>query len=109
MDKIYVFGLYAGTNSFGTIRDAEPEGDVKGYAVDGIFIDEADGIEKLNVITGHWSSGPTWCKHDMGITSDWKHDLYKKLHPDGYELEFLGFFEDPEEPFEAIKGKLLEK
>lgn len=105
MDKIYVFGIYTGESSYGTIRNAEPCGDVQGFAVDGIVIDEEDGKEKLNCIAQHWSSGENWCKHDMGITSDWKHDTYKQFHPDGYELEFIGFFKDTEEPLKIVKEK----
>lgn len=41
-----------------------------------------DGV----VLTNHISSNETWAKHDIGITSDWKHDIYKEYCPDGYEL-----------------------
>lgn len=34
----------------------------------------------------HISSHHNWFLHDMGLTSDWKHDEYKKHYPDGYEL-----------------------
>lgn len=30
--------------------------------------------------------------NDMGITSNLKHDIYDKKHPDGYELVYLGCF-----------------
>lgn len=106
MEKIYVFGIYTGTNSYGKIWDAEPCGDVMGFAVDGIVVDPEDGREKLNGIASHLSSGESWCKYDMGITSDVKHKEYETAHPDGYELEFIGFFNNIEDPFSIIKNKL---
>ena len=41
------------------------------------------------VLAGHSSSTEGWAKHDIGITSDWKHDSYKEHFPDGYELEWV--------------------
>ena len=103
MDKIYVFGIYTRRNSYGIIRDAEPCGDVMGYAVDGISVDPKDGREKMNCIASHHSSGESWCKYDMGITSNLEQKEYKEAHPDGYALEFIGFFNDCKEPFEIIR------
>ena len=40
-------------------------------------------------IAGHISSDVEWTKHDMGITSDWKHKYYSEYYPDGYELEWV--------------------
>jgi hypothetical protein len=40
-------------------------------------------------ICGHYSSSLHFAKHDMGLTSDWKHDLYAKHYPNGYELEWV--------------------
>ncbi len=42
---------------------------------------------------GHWlcshlSSDEDWCKYDMGLTSDEKHDIYKK-HCADYALEWI--------------------
>lgn len=37
-------------------------------------------------IASHVSSHYQWFRHDMGLTSDWKHEHYKKQYPDGYEL-----------------------
>ena len=96
MDKIYVFGIRGATNF----------GDIQGFAVDGFVVDKTDGKKKLNSIAGHLSSGEAWSKHDMGITSDWHHDEYKKAHPNGYELEFLGFFDSVSEVREELEGKL---
>ena len=66
MNKIYVFARPMGNSSYGVIRDAETTGDVIGYAL----------AEDGECITSHLSSGVNWSKHDMGLTSDWKHDLY---------------------------------
>lgn len=40
-------------------------------------------------IAGHVSSGVGWAKHDIGINSDWYHDKYRELYPDGYELKWV--------------------
>lgn len=40
-------------------------------------------------LAGHMSSSIDWAKHDIGLTSDWKHDIYKMKYPDGYELEWI--------------------
>jgi hypothetical protein len=42
-----------------------------------------------NVLAHHISSDNAWARHDIGITSDWKHDEYDKHFPDGYELVWL--------------------
>lgn len=38
------------------------------------------------VIASHFSSSESWARHDIGLTSDWKHDKYRERFPDGYEL-----------------------
>lgn len=40
-------------------------------------------------LAGHISSDTEWAKHDIGLTSDWKHDLYRAHYPDGYEVEWV--------------------
>ncbi len=43
-------------------------------------------------LASHCSSSIGFCKHDMGLFPDqckWKHDLYEKHCPDGYELEWV--------------------
>ena len=40
-------------------------------------------------LAGHCSSTLDWAKHDIGLTSDWKHADYKEHCPDGYELEWI--------------------
>ena len=104
MKKIYVFGIFTGCSSYGVIRDAEPCGDVNGYAVDSLV--EVDGKIKMNAIAGHWSSGENWCKYDMGITSNWKHDVYNEKYPDGYELVWLGCFVDKEDAYNLVVNKI---
>ena len=37
----------------------------------------------------HVSSIEGWAKHDIGLTSDWKHEIYREHCPDGYELEWV--------------------
>lgn len=94
MNKIYIAGIYTGSNSYGVIRDAGIDGDIMGYA-----------IYNGEVIQCHFSSGLTWLKHDMGLTSDWYHDRYKEVCGDDYELVFVGTF-NSEQEFEKWFDKL---
>lgn len=41
------------------------------------------------ILADHWSSNSYWAQHDLGVTSDWKHDLYKAHYPDGYEVVWV--------------------
>lgn len=45
-------------------------------------------------LAGHLSSNLSFARHDMGLTSGWKHDLYRKHYPDGYELVDLMDLDD---------------
>jgi len=54
-------------------------GDVLGYAV------AQDG----HALASHLSSSVAWSKHDMGLTSDWKHNVYKQHCPEGYTLQWV--------------------
>lgn len=45
--------------------------------------------EDGHVLAQHASSTNSWGMHDIGITSDWKHDRYREHCPDGYELEWV--------------------
>jgi len=45
--------------------------------------------EDGTALASHFCSSVGFAKHDMGITSDWKHDIYQKHYPDGYELEWV--------------------
>lgn len=42
--------------------------------------------EDGHVLANHASSTVGWARHDIGITSDWKHENYKEHCPEGYEL-----------------------
>ncbi len=37
-------------------------------------------------LASYWSSSAGWARHDIGLTSNSKHDNYKEHYPDGYEL-----------------------
>lgn len=89
-EKIYIVGLYTGRNSYGVIRDAGEDGDIMGYAM------VKDG-EMGAIIASHYSSGFSWLKRDMGLIGTCKHDIYKKLFGDNYELVFAGTFNTEEE------------
>jgi hypothetical protein len=45
--------------------------------------------EDGHVLASHCSSSEYWAKHDIGLTGTWKHDLYAKHYPDGYELVWV--------------------
>lgn len=40
-------------------------------------------------LAGHISSNKGWAKHDIGLTSNWKHDHYDEAYSDGWELEWV--------------------
>lgn len=42
--------------------------------------------EDGHVLSGHLSSSYGFAKHDMRLSSNWKHEYYSKHYPDGYEL-----------------------
>lgn len=45
--------------------------------------------EDGHALASHCSSSEYFAKHDIGLTSDWKHDTYAKHYPDGYELVWV--------------------
>lgn len=45
--------------------------------------------EDGKVLASHWCSNEAWASHDLGVTSDWKHEHYQQHYPDGYEMEFV--------------------
>lgn len=55
--------------------------------------------EDGTVLADHWSSNFYWAKHDLGVTSNWKHDYYRAHYPDGYDVEFVH-----DEDFETHAG-----
>ena len=71
-------------------------GDVIGYAC----------AEDGTGLGSHLSSSVEFSKHDMGLTSDWKHEAYKKHYPDGFELEWVN---NPETHFELSQAIALNK
>jgi len=58
-------------------------GDVLGFAL----------AEDGNCLANHLSSSEGFSQHDMGLTSDWKHDAYDMHYPYGYVLEWV---DDPD-------------
>ena len=64
---------------FVSIEGRTPWGDYLGFAV------AQDGTG----LAGHCSSSEAFVRHDMGITSDWKHDKYAAHYPGGYTLEWV--------------------
>lgn len=45
--------------------------------------------EDGHVLASHYCSHTGYIAHDMGITSDWKHDAYDAYYPGGWELEWI--------------------
>lgn len=43
-------------------------------------------------LAGHLSSHEDWAKHDIGVTSDWKHEVYREHYPDGFEVVWVDNF-----------------
>lgn len=76
--KIYLAAIPLGTGS-GRVRGSTPGGDVIGNAL----------AEDGTGLAAHLSSSVAYAKHDMGLTSDWKHDIYREHCPDGFELEWV--------------------
>ena len=77
-------------------------------------------------LAGHFSSSKEWAQHDMGVAghpvlldrekypSTWKHDLYQKHYPDGYEVEWVDFYTVKNQNHEGVvaafeKNKQLER
>ena len=79
MDKVFIFAYHFGSGQ-----------DVVACAMD----------KERNGIANHLSSNLTWAQHDMGIGSDWKHEIYAEKFPNGYELVWLGLIEDDKQMVE---------
>ncbi len=71
-------------------------GDVIGYALS----ENGEGL------ASHLSSDVYFSKHDMGLTSDWKHDYYAKCFPEGYELIWI---DNPDTDERWLKAMELNK
>ena len=70
------FPLHSGS---GLVRGSTVGGDVLGCAL----------AEDGHCLAEHLSSSVDFAKHDMGLTSDWKHDRYRAHAPNGYILEWV--------------------
>lgn len=60
------------------------------------FLNIAAVAEDGEVLAGHVSSSVSWAKHDIGVNSDWKHELYDAKYPDGWEIEWVDDIENHE-------------
>jgi hypothetical protein len=40
-------------------------------------------------LASHCSSSIHWARHDIGVTSDWKHEIYEKHYPNGFDVEWI--------------------
>jgi len=76
--KIYLYCIHIGTGS-GCVGGSTPGGDVIGFAL----------AEDGTCLTSHYSSNESFSKHDIGLTSNWKHEIYEEHYPDGFELEWI--------------------
>lgn len=76
--RIFLYCLAMGAGS-GMVNGSAPGGDVMGYAL------AEDGA----CLAMHLSSNASFSKHDMGLTSDWKHEIYEKYYPLGFELVWV--------------------
>lgn len=89
MAKIFLWCVPTGRGT-GNVQDSVIGGDVIGYAL----------AEDGTVLASHLSSNESFSKHDMGFTSDWKHEKYKAHYPNGFEIEWV---DDPDSN-EAFKA-----
>jgi hypothetical protein len=75
---VYLAAFPLGTGS-GAVRGSTRGGDVLGAAL----ADDGTGLAE------HLSSSVGFAQHDMGLTSDWKHDYYREHFPGGFELVWV--------------------
>lgn len=45
--------------------------------------------EDGEVLSGHVCSNELFVPHDLGVTSDWKHDKYRQKYPDGFRVVYV--------------------
>lgn len=76
--KIFLFCVATGTG-MGIVHGSTPAATFIGYAL----------AEDGECLANHYSSSVDFAKHDMGLTSTWKHDRYSKHYSEGYELEWI--------------------
>jgi hypothetical protein len=58
-------------------------------------------------LAGHLCSHPIFGPHDMGITSDWKHEHYRERYPGGFELVWVPGGVEEHEGISAAHAKHL--
>ena len=75
---IYLAAIPTGGGS-GAVHGSRPGGDVLGCAL----------AEDGTGLGSHLSSSVDFAKHDMGLTSNWKHEYYQEHAPDGFELVWI--------------------
>lgn len=51
--------------------------------------------EDGSYVASHSSSDETWLRHDLGVTSDWYHDDYRKHYPHGFRVVWVAPAEVP--------------
>lgn len=94
LPKIFLWCEATGRGS-GIVQGSTRGGDVIGYAV----------AEDGTGLSSHLSSSVGFSQHDMGFTGTWKHDVYKKHYPDGYEVEWVN--ESDIEGHEGLQAALV--
>jgi len=71
-------------------EESNTEGGIKIFCfINGGYSDcwEAIAIgENGRIVGNHVCSNEGWAKHDLGVTSDSKHDNYNEAYPNGWEL-----------------------
>ncbi len=84
--KIYIF------------NNGGPEGWMRAVAIC------EDGV----IVTGHISSHEGFMQHDMGLTSDWKHDKYNEhCGEDNWELEWVDTDDVVNSRHEGLEAALI--
>jgi hypothetical protein len=78
LPTIYLTAFPLGIGS-GAVSGSTRGGDVMGEAL----------AEDGTGLGGHLSSSVAFARHDMGLTSDWKHNIYAAHYPSGYRLEWV--------------------
>lgn len=51
--------------------------------------------EEGTVLANHVSSSRQWAKHDIGVTSNWKHEVYNQFYMNGWDIEWITREEAP--------------
>jgi hypothetical protein len=60
-------------------------------------------------LASHLSSNIAFSKHDMGLTSNWKHDHYTKCFPEGYDLIWIDNPDSDERWLKAVELNKTQK